>query len=106
MAHRPAQALAAWLSLIAVGLLAGLPAPAADSPRVAAVFPPWWTRERIWAAAAAVGDVLDAGASPSVVVFRRNGKGLEQRLGKAGAILLLDPRSFAGCGLPPKEIRS
>tara|TARA_R110002167_G_scaffold279204_3_gene485103 strand:- start:267 stop:593 length:327 start_codon:yes stop_codon:yes gene_type:complete len=62
----------------------------------AAVFPPWWSADRIHRAANTAGQVTSSGRSANVVVVW-GGTDLAPRLRAAGAWLILDP-GFAGCG--------
>lgn len=64
---------------------------------VAAVFPPWWSRQRI---AAAVGDAgaISAYGGVGAVAVIHGGNDLPQRLRRAGAWLLLDPKAALFCG--------
>lgn len=65
---------------------------------VAAVFPPWWTPARAFAAVSAAGaPVLQLGAAPGVFVLDAGPPDLPARLRAAGAILVLDARALRGC---------
>lgn len=116
---------AAWLAA-AVFLACGVAAtaPLAFPPRpgrpVAALFPPWWDTQRVFAATVlAQAMMVRAGTWPALVVAADappvpdapslpDGShiagvpgvpGLGDRLRAAGAWLILDPQSFRGCSL-------
>ena len=78
------------------GLLAALTAGPASGP-VAAVFPPWWDGAHAIAAAATGGPVLRMGLRDFVVLVAPEEPNGRQRLRHAGAWLLIDPSSLAGC---------
>jgi len=61
---------------------------------VAAVFPPWWSAEKVRAVADAQGVVSSTGRWNIVVVY--GGADVGRRLGQSGAWAILDP-SIAGC---------
>ncbi|RYC30866.1 hypothetical protein D3273_16915 [Lichenibacterium minor] len=85
---------------IASTLLLALLSAAPRVDQIAAVFPPWWSPARAAAAAAGAGSVAGMGAWRSVVIVRGDAAGLALRLRRSGALLTLDARSFAICGLP------
>ena len=93
----PAGVLAC--GFLAVAWLALSPKPGQP---VAAVFPPWWSAARAFAAAASAGGrVMRTGAWPTLVVVvpEAGGEtGFGGRLGAAGAWLIVDPQSLGGCG--------
>ena len=62
----------------------------------AAIFPPWWSRDRVEAAVADLGTVTRHGRLPAVVSLM-GGEDLQQQLLKAGAWIVIDPR-LAACG--------
>lgn len=105
-----APALAAAALLVAVGGAAETPFARPGATTVAAVFPPWWAKDRIWSAARGAGAVSAAGASPFVLVVHsaeadpRNAD-LATRARRAGALLVLDPHGFAGCGPLSQDFR-
>lgn len=81
---------------LAVAALAGPPAAATDA--VAAVFPPWWDRERsMHAAAQADALVLREGAVASILVVRSDTPSLGDRLRDSGALLVLSLAGLSGC---------
>lgn len=68
-------------------------------PYVAAgVFPPWWTRSAVIAAAARAGPIRDLGAAPFIVVVRDPGGRVQARLREAGALFSVGPAGSAACG--------
>ncbi|MGI4745580.1 MAG: hypothetical protein ACRYGI_02560 [Janthinobacterium lividum] len=78
---------AAWLEL----------APRPDRPLVA-IFPPWWwTSRAIDAVTRADGNLVGLGRWPNMVVTRSSTPNFGHRLHRAGAWLLIDARSLAGC---------
>jgi hypothetical protein len=82
-----------WLSVAA---LAVQPRPGDDV--VAVIFPPWWSLDRSLAAAATAGAaIVRTGAVPAIVVVQAVGADRMQRLRRAGALLLIDPRAVAAC---------
>ncbi|MCE7029692.1 hypothetical protein [Jiella avicenniae] len=84
------------------GLIASLPAPAfGPGSSVAALFPPWWSQERVLAAATQSGSLLDVGGWSSVVVLAFTDKALPDRLRESGALIVLDARAV-GCFASPK----
>jgi hypothetical protein len=65
---------------------------------VAAVFPPWWSAERSFAAAASTGGaVVRTGAWSNILVVKPGEADLSDRLYAAGAWLLLDPLALDAC---------
>lgn len=63
---------------------------------VAAVFPPWWSAQRVHAAAEAAGTVSQVGRWNTVVVY--GGTDLGARLTQVGAWAIVDP-SIADCAV-------
>jgi hypothetical protein len=61
---------------------------------VAAVFPPWWSAPRVFAAAGRAGPVVRFGAARFVVIVQAADRA---RLRAGGAWLLLDPAVLGGC---------
>jgi hypothetical protein len=85
---------------VSVGLTAasGL-APSPNHP-VAAIFPPWWTAEQSFTAAAQAGaPIVRTGAFANILVLTSGSPGLSQRLHAAGAWLLLDAEALAACAV-------
>ena len=80
-----------WLALAALSMQ-----PHPEAKTIAAVFPPWWTGDEAFAAAASTGAaIIRPGAFPTILVLRPEG-GLA-RLYAAGAWLALDPVALGGC---------
>lgn len=96
--HAGLRAAAALALLALLALAAELPPAAAGARTVTAVFPPWWSTGRVWRAAGSAGAVVNGGASSFVLVLHASTPGLADRARRAGALLLLDPRGFGGCG--------
>ena len=94
----------AWLNATAL-LLASAIAVAAlslqvrpDTEVVAVAFPPWWSTQHIFeAAASADAAIVRTTAIPAVVVVRPDDHDGMTRLRKAGAWLTLDPQAIAAC---------
>lgn len=64
------------------------------------VFPPWWTRTHAIAALIdADGKLVGLGNRANMLIAASAGPGFERRLRTAGALLLLDARGAAGCGI-------
>lgn len=92
-------------ALIAAAAVAGLSATAALAlaPRqplapVAVVFAPWTAPDTALATAAdAGGEILRAGGAANVVVVRPGDVNYAARVKAAGAVLVADAASFAGC---------
>jgi hypothetical protein len=69
-----------------------------DSDVVAAVFPPWWSTQHIFeAAASADASIVRTTAIAAVVVVKPDGHKGADRLRKAGAWLTINPQAIAGC---------
>ncbi|ESR24214.1 hypothetical protein [Lutibaculum baratangense] len=81
---------------LAVALAAPVPS---DARAVAAVFPPWWTVERAYAAASDAGHVLGPGMWRNVLVLRPS-EDLASRLSAMGAWIVVDA-DMLGCS--PQE---
>lgn len=89
-----AVACATAIALTAAPALAIAARP--DTPfAVAAVFPPWWSAERVRAAVEPLGEISSMGRTATVVTVIGGGD-LSQGLRSAGAWLILDPE-LAGC---------
>jgi hypothetical protein len=94
----------AWLNATAL-LLASVIAVAALSLRaapgvevVAVAFPPWWTSQQIFeAAASADAAIVRTTAIAAVLVVRPNDHDGLTRLRAAGAWLTIDPQAIAAC---------
>ncbi len=85
--------LGSWLALVARSL-----SPRADAQAVAAIFPPWWSGERAFLAAASSGAaVLRAGALPTILILRPADAGNLADLRKAGAWIVDASGPLGGC---------
>jgi hypothetical protein len=79
----------AWLGL--------RPSSAVGEP-VAALFPPWWGAERVFAAAASAGGaIVREGAWSNILVLSSADGDFADRLHTAGAWLLLNPKALDAC---------
>ena len=91
---------AIWVMMVTASLamlVAALPGPSfGQDASIAALFPPWWSQERVLRAATSAGDLVDSGGWTSVAVLRFADNRLPDRLRKAGALLILDAESL-GC---------
>lgn len=89
-----------WLagSIMALAtLIIAIPGPSlASTESLAAVFPPWWPQARVVQAAAGAGNLMDAGAWPSVAILQFTDEGLPARLRARGAWLVVDAATI-GC---------
>jgi hypothetical protein len=102
----------AWLNATAL-LLASVAAVATLSLQVrpgvevvAVAFPPWWSSQQIFeAAASADAAIVRTTAIPAVLVVRPDDHEGLTRLRQAGAWLTIDPQAIAACfNNPEKEI--
>ena len=100
-----------WLNAAAL-LIASVTAVAALSLQVrpgvevvAVAFPPWWTSQQAFeAAASADAAIVRTTAIPAVLVLRPNDHDGLSRLRQAGAWLTIDPQALAACfNNPDKE---
>ena len=65
---------------------------------VAILFPPWWSSQQAFlAAASAEAAVVRMTAVPSLLIVRPNERDGLTRLHRAGAWLALDPQAIAAC---------
>lgn len=103
--RRRGAAVLAVLLLLAVSTLpvfAAADLPGETSGTLAAVFAPGTDRaEALAAVTAADGLVVRAGGWGAVLVARSEDAGFAARLRRAGAWLVVDPRSAAGCLIAP-----
>jgi len=85
--------IASW---IAIGALSLQIRPGAEV--VAAAFPPWWSTQQVFLAAASANAAIVRGTALSglLVVRPDDNDGLTQ-LRKAGAWLIIDPQAVAAC---------
>jgi hypothetical protein len=94
----------AWLNASAL-LLASAIAVAAlslqirpDTEVVAVAFPPWWSTQQVFeAAASADAAIVRTTAIPAMLVVRPDNHDGMTRLRKAGAWLMVDPQAVAAC---------
>jgi hypothetical protein len=85
--------LASWVFVAALTLQIG-----ADTEVVAVVFPPWWSAERAFqAAATANATFVRTTAIPAILVVRPDSQSGLTRLHEAGAWFAIDPRAVAAC---------
>jgi hypothetical protein len=86
------------MMLATVFALAWLEARPRGSAEVAAIFPPWRSREHAILAVAAVGGlVVRQGAFDTILVARGPDAAFVDRLYAAGAWAVIDPMAFGGC---------
>ena len=65
---------------------------------VAVAFPPWWSAQRIFtAAASANAAIVRTTAIPSIVVVQPDRRDGLARLHESGAWLAIDPQAIAAC---------
>ena len=65
---------------------------------VAAAFPPWWSTQRVFqAAASANAAIVRATALPTLLVVRADDHDGLTRLHEAGAFLVMDARAISAC---------
>lgn len=70
----------------------------ADTEVVAVVFPPWWSAEQAFhAAATANAAFVRTTAIPAILVVRPDTRSGLTRLHEAGAWFAIDPRAVAAC---------
>lgn len=69
-----------------------------DTEVVAVIFPPWWSAEQAFqAAASANAAFVRTTAIPAILVVRPDERAGLARLRDAGAWLTIDPRAIAAC---------
>jgi hypothetical protein len=84
------------VSWIAIAALSFQVRPGAEV--VAVAFPPWWSTEQAFlAAATANAAIVRMTAIPALLVVRPDGKDGLDRLYRAGAWLSIDPQVIAAC---------
>jgi hypothetical protein len=95
----PAWLNAAILLAVSWGAIAALSLQIRpDAEIVAAVFPPWWSAERTFlAAASADAAIVRMTAVPSLLVVRPDQHDGLTRLHEAGVWFVMDPRAIAAC---------
>ncbi|MBI1198331.1 MAG: hypothetical protein GC203_10755 [Phenylobacterium sp.] len=91
------SAVSGLIGLSSAVLLVVTGAPPPDPHEAAGVFPPWWSRGRVFAAAGEAGAVRDLGAVPFIVVVRDPEGRAPQRLRRAGALFSVSPAGTAAC---------
>ena len=85
--------LVSWLAVSALTLQA-----CPDADIVAVAFPPWWTAQQAFlAAASADAAILRTSAIPSILVVRPHDRDGLARLRAAGVWLTIDPQAIAAC---------
>jgi hypothetical protein len=85
-----------FVSCSAIATLALQVRPGAEI--VAVAFPPWWTQQEVFlAAASADAALVRSTAIPSVIVVRPDDRDGLTRLRAAGAWLAIDPQAIAAC---------
>lgn len=82
--------LALWLVYLA---------PRVNEP-VAIVSSPWQDRTAAEIAARAGGNLLESGYSGGLIIAQSNDPDFARRLAVEGALIIFNPRVFAGCGAP------
>ena len=83
-------------SVVAVAALSLQVRPGAEI--VAVAFPPWWTSQQVFeAAASADAAIVRTSAIAAVLVVRPNERKGLSRLRQAGAWLTIDPQAIAAC---------
>jgi hypothetical protein len=101
---RSASRWPAWLnasalllaSVIAVAALSFRVRPGAET--VAVAFPPWWSSQQVFeAAASADATIVRTTAISTLLVVKPDSKAGLNRLRQAGAWLALDPQAVAAC---------
>ena len=78
------------------GLVTAAPAPRPEASFVAAVFPPWWSPQRVFGAATDVGEIVSTGGAPFAIVVHSARANLPARLRSLGAWMVIET-SKVGC---------
>jgi len=85
--------IASWIGIAALSLQVR-----PDAEVVAAAFPPWWSTQQVFlAAASANAAIIRETALAGLLVVRPNDKDGLTQLRKAGAWLIMDPQAVAAC---------
>jgi hypothetical protein len=85
--------IASWIAIAALSLQARTGAEV-----VAVAFPPWWSTQQVFLAAASANATIIRGtALSSLLVVRPDGRDGLARLHQAGAWLVMDPEAVAAC---------
>jgi hypothetical protein len=83
-------------SFIAIAALSLQVRPGAEI--VAVVFPPWWSAQQVFLAAASANTaIVRMTAIPAILVVRPDGRDGLTRLREAGVWFAADPRAVAAC---------
>jgi hypothetical protein len=102
---RPATGAVLIAATIIATLLFAAEVSGSKAQSFAAVFPPWWSSARAFAAAGDVGDIVGVGKFSTVVIVRGNTKGLAMRLHAAGALIVFNAQLLSGCIQSNGELR-
>lgn len=102
MSASPAHALAGTAFSIAAvvasaGVMLSVGSRSDDPHEAAGVFPPWWDRSAVVAAAGQAGAIRDLGAVPFIVVVRTPAADADRRLREAGALFTVAPSGVGFC---------
>jgi len=82
-----------WIAIAALSLQAR-----PGTEVVAVAFPPWWSTQQVFqAAAAAEAAIVRSTALTAILVVRPDDLDGLARLREAGAWLVMDPQAVAGC---------
>jgi len=85
--------LSSWVAIVALSFQIRT-----DAEVVAVAFPPWWsTQQAFLAAASANATIVRVTAIPAILVVRPDNRDGLTRLREAGAWLAVDPRAIAAC---------
>ena len=85
--------IASWIGIAALSLQVR-----PDAEVVAAAFPPWWSTQQVFlAAASANAAIIRETALAGLLVVRPSDKDGLTQLRKAGAWLIMDPQAVAAC---------
>ena len=90
-------ALSVAAAVVSAAVLVATGSRAPDAREAAGVFPPWWGRSAVIAAAGQAGAIRDLGAVPFIVVVRDPGGQAARRLREAGALFTVAPAGAAIC---------
>ena len=90
------------LMIIGLFVTVALAAAPGNDARLAAVFPPWWSSEDVFAAAARAGRPISAGGLGFIILVGAaddaSQPALSERLKAQGALVLIDGSAFRPCG--------
>ena len=85
--------IASWIAIAALALQVRT-----DADVVAVAFPPWWSTQQVFlAAASANAAIIRETALAGLLVVRPDGNDGPTQLRKAGAWLIIDPQAVAAC---------